>query len=73
MTEADGYAERDAAMTLLDRHPSNRRRTVAADKAYDTAQFVADCRERDVTPQVAMNIGGTRGSAIDGRTTRHGG
>ena len=73
VTEADGYAERDAARTLLDRHPSNRRRTVAADKAYDTAQFVADCRERDVTPQVAMNIGGTRGSAIDGRTTRHGG
>ena len=73
VTEADGYAERDAAMTLLDRHPSRRRRTVAADKAYDTAQFVADCRERDVTPQVAMNFSATRGSAIDGRTTRHGG
>lgn len=46
-------------------------RTVAADKAYDTAQFVADCRERGVTPQVAMNISGTRSSAIDSRATRH--
>jgi transposase len=73
VTQADGYAERQAALTLLDRHPSQERRTVAADKAYDTQQFVADCRERCVTPQVAMNISGTRGSAIDGRTTRHAG
>ena len=29
---------------------------MAADKAYDTAHFVADCRERGVTPHVAMNI-----------------
>jgi transposase len=73
VTEADGYAERDAALTMLDRHPSQERRTVAADKAYDTKDFVADCRERRVTPQVAMNTSGTRGSAIDGRTTRHAG
>ncbi len=73
VTEADGYAERDAALKLLDRHPSRRQRTVAADKAYDTAEFVAECRERKVTPQVAMNISGTRGSAIDARTTRHAG
>jgi len=73
VTEADGYAEREAALTLLDRNRSRERRTVAGDKAYDTAQFVADCRERGVTPQVAMNISGTRGSAIDARTTRHAG
>jgi len=73
VTEASGYAEREAALTLLDRHPSRCRRTLAADKAYDTKQFVADCRERGVTPQVAMNISGNRGSAIDGRTTRHAG
>jgi len=71
VTEADGYAEREAALTLLDRNRSRERRTVAGDKAYDTAQFVADCRERGVTPQVAMNVSGTRGSAIDARTTRH--
>lgn len=73
VTEATGNAEREAALTLLDRHPSRERRTVATDKAYDTKQFVADCRQRGVTPQVAMNISGTRGSAIDGRTTRHAG
>jgi transposase len=71
VTEANGSAEREAALTLLDRHPSREQRTVAADKAYDTKQFVADCRERGVTPHVAMNISGNRGSAIDARTTRH--
>ena len=73
VTEANGSAERQAALTLLERHPSREQRTVAADKAYDTKQFVADCRERGVTPQVAMNISGARSSAIDGRTTRHAG
>ena len=73
VTEANGDAEREAALALLDRHPSHERRTLAADKAYDTKQFVADCRTRGVTPQVAMNVSGTRHSAIDGRTTRHAG
>jgi transposase len=73
VTEADGYAERATALKLLDRNASRGRRTVAADKAYDTAQFVADCRERGITPQVAMNITAHRGSAIDARTTRHAG
>lgn len=73
VTEANGSAERDAALTLLDRHPSRERRTLATDKAYDTKQFVADCRQRGVTPHVAMNTSGTRSSAIDARTTRHAG
>ncbi len=73
VTQANGYAERETAIKLLDRHDSRERRTVSADKAYDTAQFVADCRERGITPQVAMNISATRGSAIDARTTRHAG
>ena len=73
VTEANGYAERATALKLLDRNALRERRTVAADKAYDTAQFVTDCRQRGVTPQVAMNISGNRGSAIDARTTRHGG
>ena len=73
VTEASGVAEREAALVMLDRHPSHQRRTVSADKSYDTKQFVADCRERGITPQVAMNISGTRGSAIDARTSRHAG
>jgi transposase len=73
VTEASGLAEREAALVMLDRHPSHQRRTVSADKSYDTKQFVADCRERGITPQVAMNISGTRSSAIDARTSRHAG
>lgn len=71
VTEANGFAERRAALAMLDRHPAHKQRTVAADKAYDTADFVADCRKRGVTPHVAMNITDSRGSAIDARTTRH--
>jgi IS5 family transposase len=46
---------------------------VGADKAYDTADFIAACRTRKVTPHVAQNEGRRGGSAIDGRTTRHAG
>jgi hypothetical protein len=45
------------------------RATLGADKAYAVANFVADLRALNVTPQVAQNTAG-RGSAIDGRTTR---
>lgn len=71
VTEANGYAERKAALAMLDRHPSHQQRTLAADKAYDTADFIAECRERQVTPHVAMNVNEQRRSAIDARTTRH--
>lgn len=71
LTQADGYCERAAAMTMLKRLPKRaRRRTVAADKAYDTAGFVADTRAAGFTPHVAQNTKNRR-SAIDGRTTRH--
>jgi hypothetical protein len=73
LTQADGYAERATAVELLARLPRRaRRRTVAADKGYDTAGFVADCRHLGVTPHVAQHTNGRR-SAIDGRTTRHAG
>lgn len=74
LTQADGYAERATAIEMLARLPRrSRRRTVAADKAYDTRGFVADCRDLGVTPHVAQNTSGHRRSAIDGRTTRHAG
>ena len=46
-------------------------KTLAADKAYDTRDFVDACRRRRVTPHVASNDTRQGGSAIDGRTTRH--
>jgi IS5 family transposase len=44
--------------------------TLAADKGYDTGDFVMELRNRAVTPHVAQNNSGRR-SAIDGRTTRY--
>jgi len=71
LTQADGYGERAAAVQMIDRLPKHRRRrTIAADKAYDTKDFVADCRARGFTPHVAQHTNGRR-SAIDWRTTRH--
>jgi transposase len=70
LTQADGHAERRAAMDMVHRHSpgSTRRLTLGADKGYDAAEFVSDLREACVTPHVAQK---SRYSAIDGRTTRH--
>jgi len=74
VTQATGSAEREAAITLLQRRPGvHRRSTVGADKAYDTKEFVRQCRAQDVTPHVAQNSNRRGGSAIDGRVTRHAG
>ena len=71
LTHATGTAEREAAVRMLDRRPEPQRHgTIGADKAYDTREFVAGCRDRGMTPHVAQNMSG-RPSAIDGRTTRH--
>ena len=71
LSAATGHAKRDTAVEMLARLPaSKRRRTVAGDKGYDTAGFVADVRALGFTPHVAQNTTNRR-SAIDGRTTRH--
>jgi transposase len=72
VTPATGTAERDAAVTLLRGLPPRRgRRTVGADKGYDTRGTVATWRALGVTPHVAQNTGRPGGSAIDDRTSRH--
>jgi transposase len=76
VTVADGYAEREAATAMLATHwrcAPSRHRTVGADKAYDTADFVDQTRQMDVTPHVAQHDTRRGGSAIDARTTRHDG
>jgi IS5 family transposase len=74
VTPADGYGERDAALVMIERRPGRHRITVAADKAYDTRDFVKNLRAMSVTPHVAQyTMSAHRGSAIDGRTTRHSG
>ena len=72
VTPADGYGERDAALVMIEGVPGRRRITVAADKGYDTRDFVAGLRAMQVTPHVAQHTTGRR-SAIDARTTRHAG
>ncbi len=85
VTHATGTAERDAALALIER-PSRRhlrrairragRITLGADKGYDVAGFVAELRQRAVTPHIAINgrvskHGVVRATAVDRRVTRH--
>ena len=67
VTQATGTCEREAAVELLGQTTGSSRTTVGADKAYDTKDFVKECRRLRVTPHVAQK----QDSAIDGRTTRH--
>ena len=73
LLEANGRAERDAALMMLEQLPGDQRLTVGGDKGFDTAEFVAECRHMNVTPHVAQNEKRPGGSAIDERTTRHAG
>ena len=80
VTHANGTAERRASEAMLKarRKAAGRRITAGEDKAYDTADHVANLRAIGVTPHVTPNqavtkTGKTRTSAIDERTTRHSG
>ena len=80
LTLATGTAEREAALDMLASLPGAQRKTVGADKNYDTEGFVSACQEINVTPHVAQNTyeydtktgkRAQRESRIDARTTRH--
>ena len=80
VTHANGAAERSASEMMLKTKAkeAGRRITAGEDKAYDTADHVANLRALNVTPHVTQNNGVTktgkiRRSAIDERTTRHAG
>ena len=68
LTEANGTAERDAALYMLIWIPGSRRLSVGTDRGYDTRDFVAECRDLSITPHVAQR---KRWSALDWWTTRH--
>lgn len=70
VTQADGTAERDAALLMASKIPGNQTVTLGGDKNFDTNDFVGALREMKITPHVAQNAT-YRSSAIDGRTTRH--
>src|ERR1700681_417495 len=78
VAHATGTAERRASEIMLKAKSkaTGRRITAGEDKAYDTADHVANLRAIGVTPHVTQNqavtkTGKTRNSAIDERTTRH--
>ena len=77
LTQASGTAERDAALSMIDRQrPGWRRITVGADKGFDVTSFVDALRARRVTPHIAIDAhltktGKRRKMALDQRTTRH--
>lgn len=71
LTRADGHAERVAALHMIEpRADRPVRVTLGADKGYDTQDFVNELRSINVAPHVAAKV---KGSALDGRTTRHAG
>ena len=70
LLQANGTAERDAALLMAERMEGSQRVTVAADKGYDTQELVREMRGMNVTPHVAQNDHRRGGSAMDGRTTR---
>lgn len=71
LLEANGTAERDAAVLMVERIDGDHRVTVGGDKNYDTKGCVEELRSLQATPHVAQNQTRPGGSAIDGRTTRH--
>jgi transposase len=68
VTLANGTAERKAAIQMIEKIPGKHRITIGADKGYDSTDFVEQIRFFNATAHVSQN---GRGSAIDGRTTRH--
>ena len=80
LTQATGTAEIEAALAMLGDLPGTQPKTVGADKHFDTTDFVAGCRDLNITPHIAQNTyeystktgkRARRRSRIDGRTTRH--
>jgi transposase len=69
VTQADGRAEPQAAVAMVEEIPGQHRVTLGADKGYDRKDFVQELRDHQVTPHIARKST----SIIDDRTTRHAG
>lgn len=71
VTEANGRAERDAALVLVRRTKRRRKRmkTMGADRGYDAGAFLLAVEAEGVTPMVAVRSGAIRshGAAADAR------
>jgi len=67
VTLADGRAEPEAALAMVEEIPGEQRITLGGDKGYDRKEFVQELRDHQVTPHIARK----QTSIIDERTTRH--
>lgn len=68
VTQADGYAERDAAKDMIgDARQANPKAelTLGADKGYDAKEFVGALDELKVAPHIAQNTSGRRSAVPD--------
>src|SRR5690349_16433763 len=60
LTQANGHAERQAALALIEPHADRPGRiTLGGDKNYDVEDFVNELRSMNVTPHVAAKITGS--------------
>jgi transposase len=64
---AEGRAEPEAAVAMVEEIASQQRITLGGDKGYDRKEFVQELRDHQVTPHIARK----QTSIIDERTTRH--
>ena len=64
---AEGRAEVEAAVAMVEEIPGQHRVTLGGDKNYDTKEFVQEMRDHQVTPHLALKAT----TIIDARTTRH--
>jgi len=64
---AEGRAEVEAAVAMVEEIPGQHRVTLGGDKGYDTKEFVQEMRDHQVTPHLACKAT----TIIDARTTRH--
>ena len=62
--QANGTAERDAALVILEQTPGTQPVTVGGDKGVDTFGFVAECRLLEVTPHVAQTWDDAAGAQL---------
>ena len=72
LTLATGTAECEAALDMLASLPGEQRKTVGADKNYDTEDFVSACRELNVTPQCHKMPTSTTPRPANGRSAKAG-
>src|SRR4029077_12380212 len=64
---AEGRAEVEAAVGMVEEIPGQHRVTLGGDKNYDNKEFVQEMRDHQVTPHLALKAT----TIIDARTTRH--